>query len=153
MDIEMKLKELGIVLPAATTATANYSPCVQEGNLVFVSGHGPFDGGKPVYTGRVGAELTESQGYEAARCCALAILATIKEQYKDLNRVDKIIKVLGFISSAPGFDRQPFVLNGASDLFMSVFGEKGRHARSAIGTCQLPLNIPVEVEVILKIKE
>lgn len=153
MDIEMKLKELGIVLPAAATATANYSPCVQEGNLVFVSGHGPFDGGKPVYTGRVGAELTESQGYEAARCCALAILATIKEQYKDLNRVDKIIKVLGFISSAPGFDRQPFVLNGASDLFMSVFGEKGRHARSAIGTCQLPLNIPVEVEVILKIKE
>jgi enamine deaminase RidA (YjgF/YER057c/UK114 family) len=153
MDIEMKLKELGIVLPAATTATANYSPCVQEGNLVFVSGHGPFDGGKPVYTGRVGAELTESQGYEAARCCALAILATIKEQYKDLNRVDKIIKVLGFIGSAPGFDRQPFVLNGASDLFMSVFGEKGRHARSAIGTCQLPLNIPVEVEVILKIKE
>lgn len=153
MDVEMKLEELGIVLPSATTATANYCPCVQEGNLVYVSGHGPFDSGKPKYTGRIGLELTESEGYAAARFCGLAILATIKDQFGSLDRIEKIIKVLGFISCAQGFDRQPYVLNGISDLFVSVFGEKGKHARSAIGTCQLPLNIPVEVEIIFKIKD
>lgn len=153
MTVEDRMKELGIVLPNVTGAVANYLPCVREGNLVFVSGHGPLDDGVPEYVGRIGDELTEAEGYEAARLCALGVLATLKKQFGSLEKIDRIIKVLGFVSSVPGFSRQPAVLNGASDLFVSLFGEKGKHARSAIGACELPFNIPVEIEVIVTIKD
>ncbi len=153
MEIERKLAALGLALPEATAAVATYASCVREGDLVYVSGHGPFDAGQPLYVGRVGAEFTEHEGYLAARTAALAILATLKAELGDLDRVDRVVKLLGFVSSANGFDRQPWVINGASDLFVSLYGERGRHARSAVGTSQLPLNIPVEIEVIVRVKD
>ncbi len=153
MQVEKRLAEMGLALPGPTAAVATYASCVRDGDLIYVSGHGPFDGGKPLYVGRVGAELTEAEGYAAARAAALALLATLKAELGDLDRVDRFVKLLGFVSSANGFERQPWVINGASDLFVALYGERGRHARSAIGTSQLPLNIPVEIEIIVRVKD
>jgi enamine deaminase RidA (YjgF/YER057c/UK114 family) len=153
MLVERKLAEMGLTLPQATAAVATYASCVREGDLIYVSGHGPFDGGKPTYVGRVGAEFSESEGYAAARASVLAILSTLQAELGDLDRVDRVIKLLGFVSSANGFDRQPWVINGASDLLVSLYGERGRHARTAVGTSQLPLNIPVEIEMIVRVKD
>lgn len=153
MQIERKLEQMGLSLPEPERPVASYVPCVRDGDLVYLSGHGPFRGGKPLYVGRVGADLTEEQGYEAARQCALALLATLQAEIGDLDKVDRILKVLGFVSSAPGFDRQPWVVNGASDLFVELYGERGKHARSAIGTSQLPLNIPVEIEMVVRVRD
>ena len=151
MLVEKKIAEMGLRLPQPAEPVASYVPCTRDGHLLYVSGHGPFDGENAVFVGRVGAELTEAEGYEAAKCCALALLATLKAEIGNLDRVERIVKVLGFVSSANGFDRQPWVVNGASDLFVDLYGERGRHARTAVGTSQLPLNIPVEIEMIVRV--
>ncbi|GAC1656931.1 MAG: RidA family protein [Gemmatimonadaceae bacterium] len=148
---EARLKELGIELPSAPKPLASYVPSVRTGNLVYLAGQGPLAGGKPTVTGKVGAELTEEEGYKAARATILVSLAALRAEIGSLDRVVRIVKVVGWVNSAPGFTRQPWVINGASDLLVEIFGEAGRHARSAVGANELPLNIPVEIEMIVEI--
>ena len=121
------------------------------GNLVFLAGQGPLRGGKPTVTGKVGAQLTEQQGYQAARATILNSLAALRAEIGSLDRVRRVVKLVGWVNSAPGFTRQPWVINGASDLLVEVFGEAGRHARSALGANELPLDIPVEVEIVVEV--
>jgi enamine deaminase RidA (YjgF/YER057c/UK114 family) len=151
MKIEEKLKELGIDLPEVGKASGNYLPAKVVGNLVFCSGNGPVKNGVEI-TGRVGKELTLEEGYEAAKWCAICCLSCIKSVIGSLDRIDEIIQVRGFVTSAPDFTQQPSVINGASDLLIKLFGEKGRHARAALGVPTSPGNIAVEVEMIVKIK-
>ncbi len=152
MTIEEKLKGMGFVLPEPLKPVANYETAVVDGAYVYCSGASCIENGKLRYQGKVGADLTLEQGYEAARITALNLLSAIKSKIGDLDRVERIIKVMGFVNSAPDFHRQPEVINGASDLFVELFGHKGRHARSALGTCNLPMNIPVEIEMVVKIR-
>jgi len=148
---EARLKVLGIQLPPAPTPLASYIPAVRTGNLVYLAGQGPLVGGKPTVTGKVGAELTEEQGYKAARATILTSLAALRAEIGSLDRVRRIVKLVGWVNSAPGFTRQPWVINGASDLLVEIFRDAGRHARSAVGANELPLNIPVEIELIVEI--
>ena len=148
---EARLKALGIQLPPASKPIASYVPAVRSGNLVFLAGAGPLVDGKPTITGKVGAELTEKQGYDAARTTILVSLAALRAEIGSLDRVRRIVKLTGWVNSAPGFTRQPWVINGASDLLVEIFGEAGRHARSAVGANELPLNIPVEIEMIVEV--
>ncbi len=144
------LAQLGLQLPKVAAPVAAYVPAVQSGNHVYVSGQLPFvDGALPV-TGKVGGAVSAEQGKELARLCALNALAAI-DGLVTLERVTKIVKLTGFVASAPGFTGQPGVINGASELFGEVFGEAGRHARSAVGVAELPLDTPVEVEVIVEV--
>lgn len=152
-SIEQRLVELGIELPEAPQPIAAYVPVIRTGDLLFTSGTGPIVGGKPSVTGKVGSDLTVEEGYQAARQTVLNLLAVVKRELGSLDRVDRIVKVLGFVASAPGFNRQPEVINGASHLLEQIFGERGRHARSAVGTSELPLNIPVEIEMVVRTKE
>ncbi|GAA0480013.1 putative endoribonuclease [Paractinoplanes deccanensis] len=152
VDAYAKLAELGLTLPTVVPPLASYVPAVQSGNYVYVSGQLPLVEGKLPYEGKVGAEVTPEQGTELARYCALNALAAV-EALVGLGRVGKIVKLTGFVASAPGFTGQPAVVNGASNLFGEVFGEQGRHARSAVGVAELPLNAPVEVEVIVELAE
>ncbi len=152
MQIAKRLEELGITLPEPSLPVASYVPAVQTGNLVFVSGQGPVAEGKPVYTGRLGAELDVAHGQQAARLAALNCIAQLKAHLGSLDHVRRIVKVLGFVASTDTFEQQPLVMNGASDLLEQVFGERGKHARSAIGTNKLPSNIPVEVELIAEVE-
>ena len=152
MQIEAKLKELGLELPEPATPVAAYVPSVRAGDLVFLSGHGPVKDGKPTITGKVGKDLTEQEGYQVAKEVALGLLGSLKAQIGDLDRVKRIVKVLGFVNSADGFTRQPWVINGASELFVQVFGDKGKHARSALSANELPFNIPVEIEIIVQVE-
>lgn len=152
MQVAKRLEELGITLPEPPVPVASYVPAVQTGNLVFVSGQGPTTAGKPVYVGRLGAELDIPQGQQAARLAALNCIAQLKAHLGSLDRVRRIVKVLGFVASTDAFEQQPLVMNGASDLLEQVFGDKGKHARSAIGTNKLPFNIPVEVELIAEVE-
>ncbi|GAA1597717.1 RidA family protein [Actinoplanes couchii] len=145
-----KLAELGITLPAVVPPVASYLPAVQSGNHVYVSGQLPFVDGKLPQTGKVGAEVTAEDAQAQARTCAINALAAL-DALVGLDRVVKIVKVTGFVASAPGFTGQPGVVNGASDLFAEVLGEQGRHARSAVGVAELPLGAPVEVEVIAEV--
>lgn len=149
-DAYAKLAELGLTLPQVAAPLASYVPAVQSGNYVYVSGQLPFVDGKLPLTGKVGAEVTAEQANELARVCALNALAAI-ESLVGLGRLVKIVKVTGFVASAPGFTGQPAVINGASNLFGDVLGEIGRHARSAVGVAELPLGAPVEVEVIAEV--
>ena len=153
MRVEKRLGELGLQLPPVQKPIASYVPAVKVGAFVFSSGQGPLVDGRPKYIGRLGEELTLEQGYEAARICTLNCLAAINAEVGSLDYVDRVVKVLGFISSTEGFTEQSRVLNGASDLLVKIFGEKGRHARSAIGVNVLPMNIPVEVEIIVKLEK
>ena len=153
MQIEARLKELGIELPPAITPVANYVPAVGTGNLVFLSGHGPVKEDGTLITGKVGAGLTVEQGYETARLIAIGLLGTLKADIGDLDRVKRIVKLLGFVNCTAEFADQPKVINGASDFLVEVFGEKGKHARSAVGTNALPINIAVEIEMIVEIEE
>ena len=153
MDIEQKLVEMNVKLPTSIAPMANYATCVRTGNLLYTSGASCFKDGKPVYQGKLGKELSIEQGYEASRLTALNILSTLKHELGSLNKIKRFIKILGFVNSTDDFIGQPEVINGASDLFVEVLGEKGIHTRSAIGTNVLPLNIPVEIEVIVEIKE
>ncbi|WP_433827613.1 RidA family protein [Actinoplanes sp. CA-015351] len=150
VDAYAKLAELGLTLPTVVPPLASYVPAVQSGNYVYVSGQLPLVEGKLPYAGKVGAEVSPEQAAELAKICGLNALAAI-ESLVGLGRVVKIVKLTGFVASAPGFTGQPLVINGASNLFGEVFGEQGRHARSAVGVAELPLNAPVEVEVIAEV--
>jgi enamine deaminase RidA (YjgF/YER057c/UK114 family) len=149
--IYARLEELGLTLPEVAPPLAAYVPAVQSGNYVYVSGQLPLVEGKLALAGKVGAEVTAEQAAEMARTCALNALAAI-DALVGLGRVVKIVKIAGFVASAPGFTDQPGVINGASQLFQDVLGELGRHARSAVGVAELPLGAPVEVEVIAEVE-
>ena len=151
MDIEKKLKELGISLPAPPKPVANYVPAVRAGNLLFVSGHGPYNDGKTIISGKLGKELTVEEGYKTARNVALNCLASVKATLGDLNKVKRVVKLLGMVNCTEDFKDQPKVINGASDLLVEVFGDAGKHARSAVGMQSLPNGIPVEIEMILEV--
>jgi len=152
MKIESKLKELGFALPNPPKPVAAYLPAVQVGNLLFLSGTTCYENGKYLYTGRVGAELTMEQGYLAARQAMLNLLSVVKAELGDLDRVERVIKVNGYVNSAPDFDRQPAVINGASELLVKVFGSRGKHARTSIGVSDLPGHIPVEIEMVVQVR-
>src|SRR4029453_11581909 len=148
---EARLKTLGIQLPPAPKPVALYVPAVRTGNLVFLAGQGPLADGKPTVTGKVGAELTEEQGNKAARATALILLSALRAEIGSLDRVKRIVKLVGLVNSAPGFTRQPWLINGASDLLIEIFGDAGKHARTSLGTNELPLNLPVEIELIVEV--
>ena len=154
MGAEATLKEKGITLPPPSTPLANYVGAVRTGNLLYLSGHGPIHtGGKASITGKLGRELTIEQGYAAAREVGLCLLATTRASLGSLDRVKRVVKVLGMVNSAENFGDQPKVINGFSDLMVEVFGEAiGKHARSAVGMAGLPLGIPVEIEMILEVE-
>lgn len=149
--IEQKLQEMGLELPPYTAPKAAYVPTVQVGKLVFVSGQGVTREGKELMKGHVGAEITLEQAQEGARICALNALCVLKHALGDLDRIRRIVKVQGFVNSAPGFDKQPWVINGFSELMQQLFGENGRHARTAVSCNELPFGTPVEVEMIVEI--
>lgn len=151
MSPEDRLKQLGITLPPPPQPVASYVPAVQVGNLLFMSGTGPLREGKPAFRGRVGETLTLEEGMEAARLTMLNLLSTLRHTLGSLDRVERIVKLLGFVNSAPDFTQQPQVINGASELLLQIFGERGQHARSAIGTSALPFGIPVEIEMIVQV--
>ncbi len=153
MKIERRLKELGIELAPATSPMANYVNAVRTGNLLYLAGKGPGLPGKPLPTGKVGRDLTIEQAYGHARETGLNLIAVMKAELGDLDRVKRIVKVLGMVNATPEFGRQPEVINGCSDLFVEVFGERGKHARSAVGMGSLPRGIPVEIEVIVEVEE
>lgn len=144
---EEKLKQLGLDLPEVSQPMANYVKWKQVGNLLFLAGNGP-----DMY-GKVGDDLTKEQGYEAARLTGLEIIAVLKAATGDLSRIKQFVKVLGMVNSAPDFTAHPAVINGFSDLMVEVFGEKGKHARSAVGVAALPNNIAVEIEVIVELED
>ena len=151
MAVEERLKELGYTLPQERQPLGNYVGAVQSGNLVFVSGHGPRRPDGTAMVGKVGAELSQEQGYEAARLCMLGCLTSLKRAIGDLDRVTRIVKLLGMVNCSEDFGQQPAVINGGSDLLVEIFGERGRHARSAVGMQGLPNNIPVEIEMIVEV--
>ena len=151
---EERLAELGITLPDAPPPVASYVPFVRTGNLLYLAGLGPADrpdGTSP--TGRLGQDLTVEEGYEAARLTGINLLARLRGAVGDLDRVKQIVKLLSMVNSTPEFREQPAVANGCSDLLVEVFGDRGRHARSAVGMASLPNNIPVEIEMIVEIEE
>jgi len=150
-DPEAKLKALGITLPTPGAPIANYVNAVQTGNLLFLAGKGPLQQDGKDVVGRLGKDMTIDQGYQAARSVAIAHLAVLKKELGDLKRVTRIVKVLGMVNSDPAFTQQPAVINGYSDLMVAVFGDNGKHARSAVGMATLPGGIPVEVEVVVEI--
>ena len=145
-----RLEQLGVVLPQVAAPLAAYLPAVRTGNLVYTSGQLPIEGGKLAATGKVGAEVSSEQGKALARICALNALAAVGSVV-DIDTVARVVKVVGFVASAPGFNGQPNVINGASDLLAEVFGDNGAHARSAVGVSELPLDAPVEVELIVEV--
>jgi len=150
---EKRLKNLGIELPVRDRRGTGAVKAVLEGNLLFISAHLPVDeNGNPVYTGKLGADLSIEEGYKAARLCGINMLATIEDYIGDLDRVDHFVKVLGLVNSAGDFSDQPKVINGFSDLMVEVFGYRGQHARSAMGAFALPKNVPVVVEAIVKVR-
>ncbi len=152
MGAEAKLKELGITLPTPPTPMANYVPGVLVGSLLFLSGHGPIrTAGQPSARGKVGRDLTVDEGYQAAREVGLNLLASARTILGSLDRVKRVVKVLGMVNSTEGLGDQPKVINGFSDLMVAVFGDRGRHARSAVGMAALPVGIPVEIEMILEV--
>ena len=150
--IESRLDELGITLPVAATPVANYVPFVQTGNQLFVSGQVPMGPDGPQFKGKLGADATLEDGQAAARLCAMNLLAQAKAALGgDLDRVVRLVKIVGFVNSTPDFADQPKVVNGASDFFVEVLGDKGRHARSAVSAAALPLGVAVEVEAIFEV--
>jgi enamine deaminase RidA (YjgF/YER057c/UK114 family) len=155
VNAEQRLRELGIKLPEASgsgRAGMNFVTWRRVGNLVYLAGHGPNRGGSLDHVGKVGRELSEEQGYEAARQTAINMLATLRLAIGSLDRVKQFIKVLGMVNCTEDFGRQPYVINGASDLFVEAFGEAGRHARSAVGMQSLPNGMPVEIELIVEVE-
>ena len=151
-NAEEKLAELGLELPAVAKPVAEYVPGVRVGDMVYVSGQGPIRDGRIVYVGRVGAEVSVEEAYEAARIACLNCLAVVKSVAGSLDAIDRVVQVRGFVNSAPDFNDQPKVVNGVSDLLVQVLGDRGRHARAALGTSNLPSNIPVEVEMIVAVR-
>jgi len=149
--VDVRLKELGLELVPVAKPVAEYVPAKQVGDLVYVSGQGPIKDGKPVYVGQVGGTVTTEEGYQAAQICALNGLAAVKSVIGSLDRVLEVVQVRGFVNSVLDFHDQPKVMNGASELLVKVFGGRGHHARAALGTSNLPGNIPVEVEMIVRV--
>ena len=151
-DPEARLKELGIQLITPSAPVANYVKAVQVGKLVYLSGHGPDKPEGGLVIGKVGTDLTLEQGQEAARLVGISLLSTLKATIGNLNKVKRVVKVLGMVNAPATFDKQPQVINGCSDLMVAVFGENGKHARSSVGVASLPSNIPVEIEMIVELK-
>lgn len=145
---EERLEELGLKLPALRPVAGNYVSCVRTGNLIFTSGQGTDE-----YRGKLGDDVSVEVGYDAARQCMLNLLAVVKNEVGELSKVKRIVKILGFVNSTPEFTDQPKVMNGSSDLLVQVFGERGKHGRSAVGMAQLPNNNAVEVEMIIEIED
>lgn len=152
-EIESKLEDLGLDLPEAPLPVAEYVPAKKVGNLVYGSGQGPIKNGEFLHVGKIGTDVSLEEGYEAAKICALNCLAAIKSVIGSLDKIEEIVKVRGFVNSSDDFFDQPKVINGASELLVEIFGENGKHARSALGTSVLPGNIPVELEMVVKVKE
>ncbi|MGN6306527.1 MAG: RidA family protein [Mesorhizobium sp.] len=150
--IEKRLSDLGIVLPAAAAPAANYVPFVRSGNLLFPSGQLPIKDGKLAVTGLLGRDVDTAGGQEAARLCAINVLAQAKAALGDLEKIRRLVKINVYVASVPNFTEQHLVGNGASDLFANVLGERGKHARVAVGMAALPLNAAVEVEAILEVE-
>lgn len=150
MDPEARLRELGLELPDVPAPAGAYVPATRAGGLIFTAGQLPFEAGELHLKGKVGETVSEDEAREAARLCALNGLAAAASQAGGLNGISGIVKVTGFVASAPGFNGQPGVLNGASELLGAVFGDAGLHARSAVGVAELPLDAPVEVELVLR---
>lgn len=149
---EQKLQSLGIVLPAPTNPVANYVKFVRTGNLIFLSGHGPANADGKYTTGKLGKELSIEEGYNAAKLTGINLLSTLKASVGDLSKVKRIVKVLGMVNSTEPFTDQPKVINGFSDLMVAIFGDKGKHARSAVGMASLPMNMAVEIEMIVEVE-
>jgi enamine deaminase RidA (YjgF/YER057c/UK114 family) len=150
MSASVRLGQLGVALPQVVAPLASYVPAVRTGNLVYTAGQLPMEAGKLARTGKVGAEISPEEGKALARVCALNALAAV-DALVGIDAVSQVVKVVGFVASAPGFNGQPSVVNGASDLLAEVFGAKGAHARSAVGVSELPLDAPVEVELIVEV--
>lgn len=150
---EQSLRSLGLVLPAPSAPAANYVNAVRTGSLLFLSGVGPMRPDGSFVTGKVGGSLSAEQGYEAARLTGLVMLANIRAELGSLDRVRRAVKVLGMVNADPGFSAMPQVINGFSDLFVAVFGDAGRAARSAVGMASLPFQIAVEVEMVLEVAD
>lgn len=152
MKIEEKIKKMGIEIPEAAKPVASYVPFRRVGNLIYISGQDCRVNGKLKYEGKVGRDVTEEEAYEAARITAINLLAILKNAIRNLDSVVKIVNLHGFVNSADGFVRQPMVINGASDLLLEVFGEKGKHSRCALSANELPFNTPVEIEMIVEVE-
>jgi len=152
MGVEERLKELGVELPPAATPVANYVPAVRTGNLVFLSGHGPV-GKDGLITGKLGTDLTVEEGYSAARVVAIGLLGSLKAVIGNLDKVRRIVKLLGMVNCDPAFMDHPRVVDGASDLLGEAFGDRGKHARSAVGMNALPFDIAVEIEMIAEVED
>ncbi|KJX74655.1 RidA family protein [Mycobacterium lepromatosis] len=150
MNVLARLQQLGIELPQVAPPLASYVSAVRTGNLVYTSGQLPIEDGRLLRTGKVGADVSLDEGNALARICALNALAVV-DSLEGLDLVTRVVKVVGFVASASGFNGQPSVVNGASELFVELFGDKGRHARSAVGVAELPLGAPVEVELIVEV--
>jgi enamine deaminase RidA (YjgF/YER057c/UK114 family) len=151
VTVSARLAELGITLPEVAKPLAAYVPAVRTGNLVYTSGQLPLQSGDLTHIGKIGAEVPPEQGKVAARTCALNALAAI-DALVGIDSVVRVVKLVGFVASAPGFNGQPAVINGASEFLGEVFGDTGAHARSAVGVSELPLNAPVEVELIVEVR-
>ncbi len=152
MKIEKKLEELGVKLPEPATPVAAYVPFRRTGNLVYISGQDCKVNGELKYKGKVGKDVTEEEAYEAAKIAAINLLAILKSAVGDLDRVRQIVNLHGYVNSAAGFVRQPFVINGASEFLVEVFGEKGKHSRCALSCNELPFDTPVEIEMIVEVE-
>ena len=153
MSAEARIKELGLTLPQPPKPLGNYVPGVRVGNLLFLSGHGPLRvDGAPTARGKVGRDLSIEDGYKVAREVGINLLGSTRMLLGSLDKVKRVVKVLGMVNSAEGFGDQPKVINGFSDLMVEVFGESGRHARSAVGMAELPMGIPVEMEMMLEVE-
>jgi enamine deaminase RidA (YjgF/YER057c/UK114 family) len=151
-DFDKKLTELNIQLIPPSQPIANYVKAVRTGNLLYLAGHGPSKADGSLITGKLGKDMTIEQGYEAARQTAISLISTLKAELGDLNKVKRIVKVLGMVNCTPEFGDQPKVVNGCSDLLVAVFGDKGKHARSAVGMNALPLGMAVEIEIIVEVE-
>lgn len=152
MKIEEKINKMGIKIPEVAKPVASYVPFRRVGNLIYISGQDCRINGKLKYEGKVGRNVSEEEAYEAARITAVNLLAILKNAIGNLDKVVKIVNLHGFVNSADGFVRQPMVINGASDLLLEVFGEKGKHSRCALSTNELPFNTPVEIEMIVEVE-
>lgn len=151
MSAEKRLKQLGITLPPVSSPAANYVNAVQTGNLLYLSGKGPLPVAGKRPSGKLGRDFSIAEGYQHARTTGLDLIAVLKDELGSLDRVKRIVKVLGMVNCTPEFNDPPKVINGASDLFVEVFGDRGRHARSAVGMNSLPMGIPVEIEMIVEV--
>ena len=151
MTPEERLVELGLDLPPVVAPVAAYVPAVRTGSYVYTAGQLPLRGGALIHTGKVGAEVSPEEAYECARQCALNALAAVRSQVGDLSAITRVVKLVGFVSSVPTFTGPPQVVNGASELLGQIFGDGGQHARSAVGVAVLPLDAPVEVEMVVEV--